>query len=75
MVQILALLRLWRRLAAAALVQPLAWELPHAMGVALKRPKKKKNTLNVSRSTIITLCVIGVHQEVSVLQLPCNAAG
>ena len=32
---------LWRRLAAAALIRPLAWELPYAMGVALKRPKKK----------------------------------
>ena len=33
---------LWRRLAAAALIQPLAWEPPYATGVALKRPKKKK---------------------------------
>ena len=31
-----------RRLAAAALIQPLAWELPHARGVALKSEKKKK---------------------------------
>ena len=28
-------------LAAAALIQPLAWELLHTLGVALKRPKKK----------------------------------
>ena len=34
-----ALLWLWP--AAVALIQPLAWELPYAMGVALKRPKKK----------------------------------
>ena len=27
---------------ATALIQPLAWELPCAKGVALKRPKKKK---------------------------------
>jgi len=34
---------LWCRLAAIALIQPLAWELPYAMGAALKkRPKKKK---------------------------------
>ena len=26
---------------AVALIQPLAWELPYAMGVALKRPKKE----------------------------------
>ena len=32
------------RLAAAALIQPLVWELPHAVDSALKRRKKKKNT-------------------------------
>ena len=42
---------LWCRLAAAALIQPLAWELPYVTGVALtphplKKTKKtnKKNT-------------------------------
>ena len=29
-----------RVLAAVALIQPLAWELPHAMGVALKNAKR-----------------------------------
>ena len=38
----LALLGLWYRLAAAALIQPLASELPYATGIVLKRPKKKK---------------------------------
>ena len=38
-----ALLWLWHRLAAVALTQPLAWKLPHAVGVALKRKKKTKN--------------------------------
>ena len=33
---------LWRRLAAAAPVQPLAWELPYAASVALKSRKEKK---------------------------------
>ena len=36
---------LWCRLAATALIRPLAWELPYATGAALKktkRPKKKK---------------------------------
>ena len=28
---------LWRRLAAIALISPLAWEPPHAAGAALKR--------------------------------------
>ena len=33
---------LWCRPAAAALIQPLSWELPYAAGVALKSKKKKK---------------------------------
>ena len=37
----LTLLWLWYRLAATALIQPLAWEPPYAAGVDLKRPKKK----------------------------------
>ena len=37
-----ALLWLWRRLAAAAPIRPLAWEPPHAAGAALKKDKKKK---------------------------------
>jgi len=38
----LVLLWLWCRPAAAALIGPLAWELPHAAGVALKGKKKEK---------------------------------
>ena len=37
----LALLWLWRRSAAIALIRPLAWEPPHTLGVALKRQKTK----------------------------------
>ena len=37
-----ALLCLWRRLAAVALIQPLAWELPYAMGTAPKSKKTEK---------------------------------
>ena len=36
------LLWLWGRLAAAAPIRPLVWEAPYAMGVVLKRFKKKK---------------------------------
>ena len=32
----LVLLWLWRRLVGEALIGPLAWELPYAVGVALK---------------------------------------
>ena len=38
----LALLWLWLSLAATALIRPLAWEPPYAMGTALKRQKAKK---------------------------------
>ena len=37
----LALLWLWCRLAAVAPIRPLAWELPYATGVALKKQEKK----------------------------------
>ena len=36
------LLWLWCRLASIALIQPLAWELPYAIGVTLKSKKRKK---------------------------------
>ena len=36
------LLWLWCRPADAAPIWPLAWELPHALGTALKRQKKNK---------------------------------
>jgi len=38
----LALLWLWCRLAAAAPIQPRAWELPCSAGAGLKREKKKE---------------------------------
>ena len=43
-----ALLLLWCRPAAEALIQPLAWELPYAVGGALKSKKKKKERRNVT---------------------------
>ena len=36
---------LWCRLAAAALIGPLAWELPYAAGAALKGQKKREKCL------------------------------
>ena len=38
----LALLWLWCRPVATALIRPLAWEPPYATGVALRRTKDKK---------------------------------
>ena len=43
-----ALLCLWCRQAAVALIGPLAWEPPHAAGVALKSKKKKITALSTS---------------------------
>ena len=42
----LSLLWLWRRLAAAAPIQPLALELTYATGVALKRKKEENHFKN-----------------------------
>ena len=40
-----ALLWLWHRPAAVALIQPLAWEPLYPEGAALKKQKKKKKDL------------------------------
>ena len=42
-----ALLWLWCRPAARALIQPLAWEPPYPTGAALKRHKTKKKKKSV----------------------------
>ena len=47
-----ALLWLQCRLAAVALIQPLAWELPYTAGVAIKIKKKEKKRKNISRSNV-----------------------
>ena len=39
----LALPWLWHRPAAIALIRPLTWEPPYAVGAALKRQKRQKN--------------------------------
>ena len=48
----LALLWLWCRAAAAALIRPLAWEPPYAVGAALKGPKKKKRKEKLRKSDL-----------------------
>ena len=45
----LALLRLWCRLVATALIRPLAWEPPYVTVAALKRQKRKKKEMMSSR--------------------------
>ena len=46
----LTFLWLWHRLAAAALIRPLAWEPPHAVDAALKRQKDKKRRRKVKEN-------------------------
>ena len=48
----LALLWLYCRPAAVALIQPLAWELPYALGVALKR-KEKETSIQTLVKTVL----------------------
>ena len=47
----LALLWLWYRPAATALIRPLAWEHPYAMGAALKGQITKKNKKQKTKQT------------------------
>ena len=49
------LLWLWHRVAATALIRPLAWELPYAAGATVektKRPKKKKKKMMMKMTKI-----------------------
>ena len=48
------LLWLWRRLAAAAPIPPLAWDPPYAEGATLKKQKKKKMTVVCDLSSCIS---------------------
>ena len=46
---------LWQRLAATALIGPLAWELPYAIGTALKRPKEKNGKNNDNDEVVFNI--------------------
>ena len=41
------LLWLWRRPATTAMIRPLAWEPLHAVGAALEKTERQKNTKNI----------------------------
>ena len=49
---------LWCRLAATALVPPLAWELPCTIGAALKSPPPKKNPSNPIQCGLVIVTVV-----------------
>ena len=49
-----ALLWLWSRLAATALVRPLAWEPPYAAGAAQEMAKRQKKKKGNSKGVMIS---------------------
>ena len=51
-----ALLWLWCRLAVVAPIRPLAWELPHASGVALKSKINKYKSLYFKEFILVKVC-------------------
>ena len=60
---------LWLWLAAVALIRRLAWELPHAVGAALKKAKKKKkNPTNKVKISIPWSSCCGARVPVAYLQ-------
>ena len=56
----LALLWLWHRLAAITPILPLVWELPYAVGAALKIKKQKKK-YKKKKKVIIQFIVLKLH--------------
>ena len=58
------MLWLWRRPAATALIQPLAWELPYVIEAAVKRKRKKKenikNRLHIIKDILLKFSVTNV---------------
>ena len=52
-----ALLWLWCRLAAVALIRPLAWEPPHAAGAALEKAERQKKTKTKNRTKFLHLAL------------------
>ena len=63
-----ALLWLWYRLAAIALIRPLAWELPYAMRMALKKSThtKKRKCHNKEWTQIYVSAVFWLKQKLNI---------
>ena len=52
----------WDKLAPAALIRPLAWEPPYAMGAALKRFYKKKEKEKENKSVYSSIKKNKTHE-------------
>ena len=61
------LLWLWHRLAATALIPPLAWEIPYAVGAVLKS-QKKKSQLNIEIPYAPTGPILGIYPEKTIIR-------
>ena len=61
------MLWLWYRLAAIALIQPLAWEPPNAAGAALEKAKRKKKKKKIpfrsSHCGSVEMNLISIHED------------
>ena len=64
----LVLLWLWHRLVAVALILPLAWELPYAEDVALKRKKKYRTRAFLIILVILSPCADGRKEKQPVFE-------
>ena len=62
----LALLWLWHRPAATTPIRPLAWELPYAVGVALKKTREKEKVIKVMQDIKIE-SAIETHYPVCIV--------
>ena len=62
----LALLCLWRRPVATAVIGPQAWELPYAVGAALKETKRLKK----KKKKIVTGIIYLLLQKVAICLKP-----
>ena len=66
-----ALLWLWRRPAATALIRPLAWEPPYAMGAAIKKIKKdekkekRNHSFGGSHHGSVEMNLTSIHEDTS----------
>ena len=57
-----ALLGLWYRMAASALVQPLTWELPYATHMALKQTNKHTKNQEVNAKAEFQTAWLGIEK-------------
>ena len=63
-----ALLWLWCRPVAIAPIKPLPWEPPYALGAALEKAKRKKNTISITQ--VLQYNAIYFHSNTQFYKIP-----